>query len=158
LIGVPSLLAGVLFFVPHVSVIPTDPTDQSHPFSSSFTIANATIIPLDDVSAGIHPIEIKGGGLYFNEGDRPTIESYTDMFVITVPNWGHHDLAMDEKFTITTEHVLGLGEGATLGGADLAIVVRYHVWKIPFERQQVFRFVTHHYRNGAYSWFSHPLK
>jgi hypothetical protein len=157
LIGVPSLLAGVLFFVPHVSVTPTDPTDQTQPFSSSFTIANATIIPLHDVSAGIHPVEIKGGGLYFNEGDRPPIESYPDMFVITMPNWSHHNLTMDEKFTITTEPVLGMGQGATLAGADIAIVVRYHVWKIPIERQQVFRFVTHRYRNGIYSWFSHPL-
>lgn len=71
------------------------------------------------------------------------------------PEWRHHDLEMDDKFTITIGDILG--PSPNLGGADIAIVVSYRPWILPLRRKKVFRFIAKKQSNGAFYWYSYPL-
>jgi hypothetical protein len=154
-VGVPGVLAALITFLPRVAVTPTDPVDQKQPYSSSFTVTNTNFIPLHDVGAGIGIIESITEPLEFDERNRPPINQSGEF---TLPQWNHHHLGMDEKFTITTEPIIHLAPDAALSGADILVIVHYQPWVIPITQTRMFRFVTHRYQNGTYSWFSYPLK
>ena len=158
-VGIPGVLAALLSLLPRVSVTPIDPSDPARPFESSFTVTNTGFIPLRDAGVELAPYEIDGGAIPFDEHHRPQIDpSYKGRIIMPALGWDHHDLGIDEKFTISLGHpFLGLAPGATLGGADIGIVVHYRPWLIPYEQTRIFRFVTHRYPNGTISWFSHPL-
>jgi hypothetical protein len=156
-IGIPGVFAALVTFLPRVSVAATDPVDQTQPFTSSFTITNESIFPLRDVGAGFGIIESNTMPVPFDEQNRPRLKPRPDMFQFTLPQWNGHSLDLNDKFSINTEHLYGLGGGAILSGADIYIVVHYQPWVIPWKRTRVFRFVTHHYKNGSYTWLSFPL-
>jgi len=153
-------IAGAVFFLPRVSVTPTDPADPKQPFESSFTITNTNIIPLRDVGVGAGIYEINT--VSFDEHNRPAVDP-TRVPQMTIPEWNHHNLSMDEKFTVSIgRQFWGLDPNPKPGargfaGADIAIVVHYRPWFIPCEQTRIFRFVSHRYPNGSLSWFSHPL-
>ncbi len=78
---------------------------------------------------------------------------------ITAPEWNNHKLGMDERFTITPARIFRRADqNVRLNGADIAIVVTYKPWMLPFTREKVFRFVTYRQTNGQLYWNSAPLK
>jgi hypothetical protein len=156
-VGIPGVAAALITFVPRVSVAATDPVDQTQPFTSSFTIKNESIFPLRDVGAGFGIIESDTMPVKFDEQNRPPLKPRPDIFQFTKPQWNGHSLDLDDKFSINTEHLDHMAGGAILSGADIYIVVHYQPWMIPWKKTRVFRFVTHHYENGSYTWLSRPL-
>lgn len=161
LLGIATVVGGVagaLFFLPRVGVSVSGVADPANPFSVSFTITNTSIFPLRDVGASFALIELVGGPLPFNELKRPALPS-DRLTEFTYREWSNHNLAMDESYTITPHGLIGPARpGVTLAGADVAIVVNYRPWPVPFKRRRVFRFVSHRYNNGTYSWYSYPLR
>jgi hypothetical protein len=149
-------LTGVLFLQPRPSVSPSSSPDLANPFYESFTIANTNVIPLRDAGVSIAVIEILGGGLQFDELNRPPLDS-THLSELTQKDWNHHNLDMDEKYTITPD-IFAAAPGQELSGADIAIVVKYRPWFLPITRQRVFRFITHRNDNRTFSWHSFPIK
>jgi hypothetical protein len=148
---------GILFLQPRPSVNPPGPPDLTNPFNASFTITNTNIIPLRDVGVSIGVIQVVMSPLPFNETKRPPLYYPGRLPTITREDWNNHNLEMDEKYTITPD-VIAPGRGASLGGADVAIVVKYRPWFLPVERRRIFRFVTHNNGDGTFSWHSYPLR
>jgi hypothetical protein len=156
ILGIATLVGGIAAaatFLPRISVIPSDPVDPNNPFSVSFTITNSNFVSLRDVGARIALGQIMAEPLPFNP--PKTLEYGSGG--ITRPEWNHHKLGMDERFTITTQGIFGMLPGAKLSGADLAIVVSYKPWIIPLRREAAFRFITHRQSNGNLYWYSHPI-
>jgi hypothetical protein len=161
-LGICTLLGGLvaaIAFLPRVAVIQTDPSDPSNPFSASFTITNTSYvpIPLHDVEVGVCPGAIVGGGIPF----PASVKYFLDCGPITTPQWKNHTLGIDERFTITLEGIIGMqGRGtpqaATLGGADIFVIVSYKPWMIPWTREKGFRFRTRRHSNNTYSWDALP--
>ncbi len=158
-LGIATLVGstGILFLQPRPSVNPPGSPDLTNPFNASFTITNTNIIPLRGVGVSIAIIQVLASPLPFNETKRPPLYYPGRLTTITEEDWNNRSLEMDEKYTITP-NVIAFSPGATLGGADVAIAVKYRPWCLPVERQRIFRFVTHNNGDGTFSWHSYPLK
>ena len=152
-------IAGLaLYFVPRVSVTPEGPVELADPFSASFTITSSSIFPLRNVGACIGLIQLITLPGSFNEEKRPRIADIDKLSCFTEADWNHHNLSMDEKFTVTPYTTfVPLNQFAVVSGADIAIVVDYQPWFIAITRRQAFRFVTHRFSGGNYRWYSYPM-
>jgi hypothetical protein len=76
----------------------------------------------------------------------------SDLAYIAPANWQHHNLSMDERFTINLQEAFPY----KVDQADIAVVVTYKPWLFPFTATKRFRFVT--YMNGTQiHWGSWPL-
>lgn len=157
-LGIATLLGstGFLFLQPRLSVSASEPLHPSDPFTAAFTITNTNIVPLHDVCASMGMIEFESIPLPFDERRRPPIDA-SHIGSITLPEWNHHRLDIDEKFTIYG-NAIAPAPGAAAAGGDIAIIVKYRPWILPLENQKVFRFVTHSHGDGTFSWFSFPVK
>lgn len=151
MVGIPSIAATVVTLLallprPVVSS-PTGPTDPANSFSVSYDVSNAAFVPLRDVSASLAVGQITGTGAKLTPQFIPSFESR-----FTNPEWQGHNLGMDERFTINLESMF-----RQVGYADIAIVVSYKPWVLPFKREKIFRFVTFKHPNGEIYWRSWPL-
>jgi hypothetical protein len=163
-LGVCTLLGGLaaaITFLPRVTIIPSDPVDPENPFSVSFTVTNASFIPipLNDVSVRVFVGEISGESRPFN----PPRKFNWDSGGFTRPDWEGHRLQMDERFTITLQGIFGLAKEppykpTKLNGGDIAMIARYKPWFIPMERESAFRFTTHRQSNGLLYCYSTPME
>lgn len=162
-LGICTLLGGLaaaITFLPRVTITSTDPVDPENPFSVSFTVTNASFIPvpLNDVSLRVFVGQILAEPLPFN----PPKKFVWGSGGFTRTEWSGHRLQMDERFTITLQGMFGMGKTppyipAKLSGADIAMIVKYKPWFIPIEQESGFRFVTHRQSNGLIYWYSTPL-
>jgi hypothetical protein len=143
-------IAAILVFLPRVTVSASDPPDPANPMSAAFTITNTNFIPLRSVDAALGIGQIMTLPAEPDPNFLPSFESRIDM-----PGWKGHDLDMDERFTMTPSDLFKLSPGA-LGGADIAIVVSYKPWILPWRREKVFRFIAKRQTNGQFYWYSLP--
>lgn len=143
----------VLSLLPRVIVDSSVPVDPSNTFSASFTITSASLVPLEDINVyiGIGQVVIEPAQINPN-----FIPDFTSR--LFRPEWMHHRLSVDDRFTITIGDIFGLGFGTRLSGADIAIVVSYKPWILPLRREKVFRFVTKRQTDGRLYWYSRPLQ
>jgi hypothetical protein len=145
--------AAVVTFLPRISIVASDSADPSNPFSASFTIKNTNIVPLSDVSASLGIGQVETTGAHPDPQFIPSFESR-----LIMPVWQHHDVSMDEGFTITPGDLFKFpNPNVSVSFADIAIVVEYKPWFMPFHREKVFRFVTHQQTNGRLYWYSQTL-
>jgi hypothetical protein len=126
----------------------SDPVDPDNSLSASFTITNNNFIPLRGVTARIGIGQIFGTGA--GDIDRTFVPSYKTS--ITMPKWENHSLDMDDKFTITPNDLLHVHAGE----AQIAIIVVYRPWFLPWKRQKVFRFETKKQSDERLYWYSVP--
>jgi hypothetical protein len=163
ILGICTLLGGlaaVITFLPRITITPNDPVDAHNAFSVSFTIMNASFvpIPLQHVSIRFFPGQIMTKPLPFN----PPKKFIYGSGGFQRPEWADRILQGDERYTVTLDGMFAIGGNAPyvpaeLSGADVAMIVRYKPWFIPFERERAFRFATHRQSNGAIYWYSTPL-
>lgn len=146
-------LAAAATFLPRVSISPRDPVDPTNPFSASFTVTNTGLVPLNDVGVRIALGEIIAEPLPFNPPKRFELGSGGFDRI----GWLHHTLEIDEPYTVPVS-MFGLGKGERLSGADLAIVIRYKPWFLPWHRDKAFRFQTYRQSNGGLYWYSVPME
>jgi hypothetical protein len=154
-------LAATVTFLPRITITPSDPVDPDNLFSVSFTVTNASFIPitLNDADVRVVLGQILAEPLPFN----PPKKFDVGPGGITRPEWSGHSLRMDERFTVTLQGMFGMAKEppyvpAKLSGADLAIAVTYKPWLFPWQRETVFRFTTHRQSNGGLYWYSNPLE
>jgi hypothetical protein len=139
--------AAIVSFLPRVSVTPSDPVYPGDPLSSSFTIANENFIPLKHVMVDLALGRIGYGAL--NSNVVPTLGARLRWLP-----WQDHTLYMDDKFTVTPSDSIK----SESGEADIAIIISYQPWIIPWRREKVFRFKTHKDDvGGGFHWFHTPL-
>lgn len=140
-------VGAVVVFFPRIVVSPPSAViDPRNAVSVSFDITNTGIIPLLDVSASL------GIGQMVMNGklDRAVPSFDTRLFR---PEWGHHRLGMDERFTMVLSDMIGL----PIEAADIGIVVDYNPWHVPIRRRKVFRFVAAKGYDSEPRWKSWPL-
>jgi hypothetical protein len=163
-LGAATLIGGaaaVLTFLSRPSVSVSDPVDPDNAFSSAFTVTNGNFVPLKDVSVGIALGKIQ----WTKEGSLTGADSLSgNPAFLTDTLWEHHDLGMDEKFTISPSQFFNTKDGwsgpngVAFESADIAIMVKYKPWFIPYRQSKVFRFQSHRQTNGKIYWYSIPLK
>jgi hypothetical protein len=113
-----------VLFVPGVTVAAEGPVDSSSPYPISFSIANASIIPLTNVNAYLVIC-------YAVAAPAPTaparqLPSKTRLFKAS---WRDHSLSANQHFSITLDDFMRFAAPAKLGGACLSIIVEYQPWR-----------------------------
>lgn len=142
---------------------PSMPIDPRNSLSVAFDITNTGIVPLCEASAAmaICRIEYKQGkilGYKTTHGDNGSggrSPDFDNLPRVERPEWKHHSLGMDERFTINIGSLFDLGSDLTV--ADIAIIVRYKPWLLRFNRQKVFRYIASRDKRGNMYWESWPL-
>jgi hypothetical protein len=127
-----GVVVGLLAILPRVSVTPSDPVDPNNTFSASFVIANGTYVPLRNVTATLAIGQLQGLGK--GPVDPNFHPNYTSR--LGFPTWSNHMLAMDDKFTITPDDVIHAVSGSGVGDAEIAIVVSYQPWILPWDTRE----------------------
>jgi hypothetical protein len=144
-------MAAIVTFLPRVVVSPpSDLIDQKNVFDVSFDITNTGFIPLRDAGACFVLGEILMGGPPTKL--KPGFRLNPGLPKICRDMWQHHDLGLDDRFTIRLTDVFPQAMEA-----DIGIVVHYHPWFLPIAREKIFRFVADRDMNGKANWRSWPL-
>jgi hypothetical protein len=144
--------AAVVTFVPRVTVNASDPVNQDDPFSSSITITNTGYMPLVSVT----PKMGLGGVVYSREANppaEPPDQKFDYSTWLQRPEWGPHDMGLDDKITIALNELLNI-QGAPIAWADIAVAVEYEIPIIHLKRQKVFHLTTKRQTNGHLYWYS----
>lgn len=152
LLGLCTVVGGVaslIVFLPRILVSPPpSPLNANDIFSVSFEVTNAGFIPLRDATAALGLGQIIGKGSRLDRRIVPTFDSF-----MTMPQWQHHSLDMDQRFTVVLSDLLR----ADVTEADIAIIVFYRPWGLPLRRKAVFRFVAFPDSYGSSYWRSWPV-
>jgi hypothetical protein len=91
-----------------------------------------------------------------NGGDRVgSPPDFTNLPRFERPEWKHHSLGTDERFTINAGSILDIER--ELASADIAITVKYMPWFLPFRMQKMFRYIAYRDRRGNMYWESWPI-
>lgn len=155
ILGVIASVIALLALLPRPLVTPSDPVDPNNVFSAAFTIANTNFVPLDDVNVLLGVGEIVPSGA--SPALRPTpgfIPDFTSRLAFGA--WQHHVLEMDDRYTVSLADSFDFGKTGPRW-ADIAIIVSYKPWILPFHREKAFRFITRKQTNGQLYWFRCPL-
>jgi len=155
-----ATLLGYAILIPRVTVSASDPIDPRNPFSSKFTITNESYYPLTDVSVGFGLGELhaaSGGTLHGGEPLSENAPFFTDT------RWQHHRLAISEQFSISPYFSFrsnGSSDSSQVPGnsGDIAVIVKYKMWFLPWIQVKAFRFQMLQATNGTYLWYSIPLQ
>src|SRR5258708_1207593 len=158
LLGVATLVGGAVVFLPRPIVMQGDPVDPQNPFSAPFTVTNASTVPLTHVDISLTIGEVATEPFTIDPNRQIDWTNPKRRSEIAHVNWRGHYLAMDDRYTITPSDVFGLGQGARLGGATIAVNVDYRPMWLPWKREKVFRFNTRKQTNGQFYWYSVPLE
>ena len=148
-----GLVLGALSFSPRVVVSsPSGPMAFGNMFDASMDVSNAGFIPLTDVGACLIIGEIVSGPTSL----RPGFRFYTDPSKQTRmcrDTWQHHDLDRDNgRFTINLTDMFSRATGA-----DIAVVVQYYPWFLPWRREKLFRFIAMTNMSGKTDWRAWPF-
>jgi hypothetical protein len=150
-----GLFLALIVFWPRPTIDLAQPSDPQNPYSASFTVTNNTpLVPLEDVTVGVGICQSVTEPIPFNydyhcDTDRLTMISFTE--------WQHQYISADQKLGVSFENVIRVAPDAKLAGGDLAAIVTYHWWFMPYEFKKSFRFVTRKSANGTLQWFSRPV-
>jgi hypothetical protein len=156
-----GILVALLSFVPRVTIVSTGSVDAENPFSVGFTITNTSPmpVPLNDVNVRVSIGQSLTEPLPF----KPPRKFTSADTAFTFQDWVGHKLQIDESFTITLVHLIALGKvppyvPARLSGADVALIVEYRPWILPWHVRRIQRFVTARQSDGKLYWYSIPLE
>jgi hypothetical protein len=155
-----GLFLGALILFPRVVVSsPSGPMESGNIFDASLEVSNSGFIPLTDTGACLvvgriiaRPIEGPnvGKGPKLRPGFRyPDAEKQTRACGNI---WQHHNLSMDDRFTIKLTDVL-----SRASEADIAVVVNYQPWFLPWRREKSFRFIAATDSTGKIDWRAWPF-
>jgi hypothetical protein len=154
--------AGVVTFLPRITVEASGPFDASPRPPVSFTIANINVIPLEDVRPllGFCALSLNFGMPDAPSAPPPSFPRCTEKSsgFLTATNWHHSRIGMDEKFTATWDDAFHNQTPGSIDYADVMITVVYRPWFLPWQSQKTFRFVTRKLGDNKLYWFARPLK
>ena len=141
-------IAAVAAFLPRVTVMTTDPVDSNFPFSSTVTVTNTGLLPLNNVgyAVAIRNIPYKNVG---TAGD----ENYGSLII---PDSGKgRYLGLDDKYSFPFNNVID-GDKEDLVSADFAILIHYEVPVIHWQRQKLFPINVTRTEDGNFHWYAEP--
>jgi len=120
--------------------------------SAAFTVTNTGFIELSDVDVSFGLGQMGFGGVPLRHNVVP---SFTSLQALS--EWRGHSLSRDEGYTITLGDFVNGGGPEPLTGADIAIVVRYKPWILPWKCEEVRRSVTKKQTDGKLYWYHYLL-
>jgi hypothetical protein len=118
----------------------------------AFTVTNTGFITLSDVNVSFGLGQMGFGGVRLRQNVVP---NFTSLQALSESRG--HSLSRDEAYTITLGDFVNGGEPEPLTGADIAIVVQYKPWILPWKCEEVRRFVTKKQTDGKLYWYHYPL-
>jgi hypothetical protein len=148
-----GIAAGLVTFLPRMTIDAVDLVDPSRPWPMHFTIVNTGIIPLTSVQPMLGICELWLG----EPRNLPDRCSGPILSRLAPHSWFAKRLGGDKRYTISLDEAFALAPGVKFGGADISIEIRYEPWFLPIERKKEFRFVTRVEGDGKLSWLSRPL-
>jgi hypothetical protein len=157
LLGIATLIGGAVVFLPRPTVTQGDPVDSANAFSAPFTVTNTSVIPLEHVDIGLVIGQFTTAPAKIDPSWKVDWTNPDKRTTFFKPEWKNRYLGMDDKFTVTPDDVFRINGEARLGGGEIAIVVQYEPWFIPWKREKVSRFNAHQQSNGLWYWYAAPL-
>jgi hypothetical protein len=145
-------VAAAVALLPGVTVEAQGPVDPANPYPISFTIANASFIPLTNVNAYLVICYLAAAPAPPGQQCEPPYK--TRLFKA---GWRDHALAADQQFSITLDDFMRFTAPAKFGQADISIIVEYRPWSLPVRQEMEFRFATRPGVDGKSHWISQPL-
>jgi hypothetical protein len=145
-------VAAAVAFFPGVTVDAEGPVDPSNPYPISFMIADANLIPLNNVNVYLVIC-------YLVAAPAPPVQGCQVPFKTRLfkAGWRDHSLGAHEKFSVTLDDFMRLAAPAKFGGADISIIVEYQPWPFPVRQEKEFRFVTELGIDGRLYWIAHAV-
>lgn len=150
-----GIAAGVVVFLPRVTVAPGGPIDPSRPSPIPFTIVNSGNIPLTEVQGGIGICEYDMNSA---PHDLPERCHGPLSSLLAMPRWYAPILYPDEPLTVDVDDMLHPDK---LGAADISIAVGYYPWFLkfwPFHGTKQYRFQTKVEPDGKLWWRARPVE
>jgi hypothetical protein len=159
-----TILAGGAFFLPHLTVEPTEPIidDVSVPSPITFKIHNTGIIPLWEAQPflGVCSLEMNVGPYkqpkFPASTKEPTPQTQCPGSLyggkIGSDKWPPTALEIDKYFDIALQDFFYIGTQVIR--YDVAIIVNYQPWFIPWPRHKEFRYDTRVLADGKLRWFA----
>jgi hypothetical protein len=144
--------AAAVMFLPGVTVEAEGPLDSSNPYPISFTIANASIVPLTHVNAYLVIC-------YAVAAPAPPAPVCQPPFKTRLfkASWRDHSLSANQHFSIALDDFMRFPAPAKFGGADLSIIVEYQPGGLPVRQEKEFGFATELRADGKLDWIPQPL-
>ena len=140
ILGILLTVVGLIALRPQLTVSTSDGIEKSQPFSVPFKVTNTGLLAVKEVKIYCYVRALKVG-------------TFTaDRNLVGDKGWGAAELERGESKTIICRFVKG---DVVPKSADIAIVVDYHAFGIPFKKlRRFFRFVGEH-ENG-WQWLAQP--
>jgi hypothetical protein len=145
-------VAAAVMLLPGVTVDPEGPLDPGNPYPISFKIADANLIPLDNVNAYLVICWVAAAPAPLAQRCQSP-----DKVRLFKAAWRDHALTRDQSFTITLDDFMRFAAPAKFGGADISIIVEYQPWRIPIRQEKEFRFTTLPQIDGKLYWIARSL-
>jgi hypothetical protein len=145
-------LGALVTFLPRFSVTAGEIVDSQNTFSASFTIANLGFIQLRHVQANLGLGAFKSSSL----GLLDPKANYTYKPELAASEWAIPRLNMDQTFTFTPDQVFRYTVVNDPLQADIAIIVSFQPWILPWKQEKLFRFKTYKQTNGNLYWYAVP--
>ena len=152
-----SLISGISWFIPKITVSPANSLDNSNPFLTPFTISNDGYLSIYDVQFMCAVKEIKGINM---KTKIPLVISGAENFKSKMHSKFHvaEVIAPNEKYT----QVMPLPNfflHYQIKHADIAILVSFRPIKwFPLKKEKNYRFITAQNINGHLQWYPQPIK
>jgi hypothetical protein len=142
-------LASLIFFWPRFTITQSEPVDPKDVFSAAFVLTNTGWTSLHHVR-----IEYAIARTTFDNGMGPIIGDPHYKSRLWLTSWDEPVVGIDQQATITVEQLFN---GEHVESCDMAIVVVYQPWVIPYDREGVFRFVAKRQTNHQLYWYAEPV-
>ena len=154
-----TLVAGIFYFLPRVTVDPPAPYDPANPTPVIFTIANTNIVPLRDVAPGIGICFIRGKNSVNMISEDKNCGNGPAKSILLFEPWHLKWLDVDEKHQLPIEEALKVGPREQIEDANITIVIAYTPWRMPsfWRNTKQFRFVTKKLSDGRIYWTPVPI-
>jgi hypothetical protein len=151
-----GVVLGALILFPRVLVSsPSGPMESGNVFDASLDVSNSGFIPLTDAGACLIVGQIFGPNVTGRSKLKPRFTYYSDperQSRLCRDIWQHHNLGMDDRFTIKLTDI-----ASPVSEADIAVVVNYQPWFIPWRRERLFRFIAATDRSRKTGWRAWPF-
>jgi hypothetical protein len=148
-LGVVSVIVGLLVLLPAVTIEPSNAPEASNPLSGVFKVTNGQIYPIEHVHIQAYLWCTKMG-----IGTDTTPPSFCEKGNIpsSMPGW-NQDIAAHGSRQINAGEVLFVTAHALLY-AEISIKVSYQPWFLPVPLEREEHFYTRRKDNGDVEWLS----
>jgi hypothetical protein len=147
-LGILGTLVTLLALLPRMSVSVSDPPDPDWPFSSSVTVVNAGFVPLRSVRPCMGVRQFGTKGAHATPNFKPPYEGA----IFCSVRLDAQDLGLDQRFTFALNDILSI-PASNLEFADIAVILEYKPWLLPWKQKKIFPMTTRRQSNGHFYWY-----